>query len=67
MRKYVNGSWSSLPAKVSAMADHKKPLVQEYYETGKINKEKMRAVNAVQPQCPTCSARQGAKMANYSK
>ena len=55
----------STPTKM--VADHKKPLVQEYYETGTIDKKKMRSVDAVQPQCPTCSAKQGAEMSKYSK
>lgn len=49
------------------VADHKKPLVQEYYETGAINRTKMRSLDSVQPQCPTCSARQGAEMSRYSR
>jgi hypothetical protein len=55
----------STPTKM--VADHKKPLVKEYYETGTIDKKKMRSVDAVQPQCPTCSAKQGADMSRYSK
>lgn len=49
------------------VADHKKPLVKEYYETGKIDKDKMRDVESVQPQCTTCSAKQGAEMSQFSK
>ncbi|MDV7645026.1 RHS repeat domain-containing protein [Acinetobacter sp. PVC-6A] len=49
------------------VADHKKPLVKEYYETGTIDKTRMRDLNAVQPQCPTCSAKQGAEMSRYSR
>ncbi|RCW41262.1 hypothetical protein DFP97_1251, partial [Paenibacillus prosopidis] len=49
------------------VADHKKPLVEEYYETGTIDKKKMRDINSVQPQCTTCSARQGAEMSKFSK
>lgn len=49
------------------VADHKTPLVKEYYETGTIDKTKMRSLDAVQPQCPTCSARQGAEMSRYSR
>ena len=49
------------------VADHKKELVKEHYETGTIDKTKMRDVNSVQPQCPTCSAKQGAEMSKYSK
>jgi RHS repeat-associated protein len=49
------------------VADHKEPLVKEYYRTGTIDKEKMKSVDAVQPQCPTCSAKQGAEMSKFSK
>ncbi|AUX29367.1 uncharacterized protein SOCE836_014560 [Sorangium cellulosum] len=35
-------------------------------ETGMIDKTRMRSVDAVQAQCPTCSARQGADMSRYS-
>ncbi|MCS4308917.1 RHS repeat-associated protein [Rheinheimera pacifica] len=49
------------------VADHKTPLVKEYYETGTIDQAKMRSLDAVQPQCPACSARQGAEMSRYSK
>ncbi len=49
------------------VADHKTPLVQEHYETGTIDLENMRSLDAVQPQCPTCSAKQGADMSKYSK
>jgi hypothetical protein len=48
------------------VADHKNPLVKEHYETGSINKKNMRSVDAVQPQCATCSARQGGKLRKYS-
>jgi hypothetical protein len=49
------------------VADHKTPLVKEHYETGAIDTTRMRSVDAVQPQCPTCSARQGADMSRYSR
>jgi RHS repeat-associated protein len=49
------------------VADHKKPLVKEHYETGSIDRTRMRSKDAVQPQCPTCSAKQGADMSRYSK
>ncbi|KZN50868.1 hypothetical protein N476_14600 [Pseudoalteromonas luteoviolacea H33] len=49
------------------VADHKTPLVKEYYETGTINKPYMKSLDAVQPQCPTCSAKQGAEMSRYSR
>jgi RHS repeat-associated protein len=48
-------------------ADHKKPLVKEYYETGTIDKEKMRSLDAVQPQCQSCSGKQGAELKSYSQ
>ena len=49
------------------VADHKIPLVQEHYQTGTIDLNRMRSTNAVQPQCPTCSAQQEAAMSKYSK
>jgi hypothetical protein len=49
------------------VADHKTPLVKEHYETGTIDQARMRSVQAVQPQCPTCSARQGSQMSKYSR
>jgi RHS repeat-associated protein len=49
------------------IADHKKPLVKEHYETGKIDKKKMRDPDSVQPQCEKCSQQQGAEMSKYSK
>ena len=48
------------------VADHKIPLVVEHYSTGTINTQTMRAVQSVQPQCASCSARQGAQMSRYS-
>lgn len=48
------------------VADHKTPLVVEYYETGTINMTKMRDVNSVQPQCTTCSSKQGALLRSFS-
>ena len=49
------------------VADHKTPLVVEHFETGSIDLRDMRSLNAIQPQCPTCSARQGADMSRYSR
>ena len=49
------------------VADHKVPLVKEHYETGSIDKARMNKIDAVQPQCPTCSARQGAELSRYSR
>jgi hypothetical protein len=48
-------------------ANHIEPLVQQYYRTGTIDTAQMRSLNAVNAQCPTCSARQGGFMANFSK
>jgi hypothetical protein len=48
-------------------ANHIEPLVQQYYRTGAIDTTKMRSLDAVNAQCPTCSARQGGFMANFSK
>ena len=49
------------------VADHKKELVKEYYETGTIDKDRMRSKDAVQPQCEDCSRKQGKEMSDYSK
>lgn len=49
------------------VADHITPLVKEYYETGSVDLTFMRSLEAVQPQCPTCSARQGAELSRYSR
>jgi hypothetical protein len=49
------------------VADHITPLVMEWYETGGIDAEFMRSLEAVQPQCPACSAVQGAQMSQYSR
>lgn len=48
-------------------ADHKEPLVKEYYRAGTIDKTRMRDVDSVQPQCPTCSSRQGAELSRFSR
>jgi hypothetical protein len=48
-------------------ADHIDPLVKEYYRNGTIDLQKMRSLNAVQPQCPTCSARQGGGLSQFSQ
>lgn len=51
----------------SQVADHITPLVQEWYETGQINTEFMHSLEAVQPQCPACSALQGGQLSWYSR
>jgi hypothetical protein len=49
------------------VAGHRKALVEEYYETGTINKARMRSLEAVQSECPTCSAREGGLMSQFSR
>jgi RHS repeat-associated protein len=49
------------------VAGHKKALVEEYYETGAIDKARMRSVDSIQAECPSCSAREGADMSRYSR
>ncbi len=49
------------------VADHIDPLVKEYYRTGSIDLERMRSIEAVQPQCPTCSASQGGTLSWFSR
>jgi RHS repeat-associated protein len=49
------------------VADHKDPLVVQHYREGKVNVEQQRQVDAVQPHCQTCSARQGGMLSNFSR
>ncbi len=49
------------------VAGHKTALVVEHYETGTIDKARMRSITAIQPECPTCSAKEGGLMAQFSK
>lgn len=46
-------------------AGHKKALAEEYYETGKIDLIKMTDNNSIQPECPTCSNREGRQMQKW--
>jgi RHS repeat-associated protein len=48
-------------------ADHKEPLVKEYYRTGTIDINRMRRLDSVQSQCPGCSNRQGGELSQLSK
>ncbi len=48
------------------IADHKEPLVKEYYRTGTIDQKNMKSLDAVQPQCPECSSRQGGFLRGFS-
>jgi len=45
---------------------NKKALVEEHYETGTIDKAKMKSVESVNAHCASCSAKQGAAMKQYS-
>jgi len=47
------------------VADHKKALAVQHYETGKVNVENQSKVKAVQPHCPNCSAKQGGFLAGF--
>jgi hypothetical protein len=47
-------------------AGHKEALVKEYYRTGTIDKGRMRSLDAVRPECPTCSNREGSVLRLYS-
>lgn len=73
MREYVNEKGKEIGCTTCGkksekyIADHKTPLVEEYYNTGSIDKNKMKSKDSVQPQCPECSAKQGAEMSKYSK
>ena len=48
-------------------ANHKTPLVKEYYQTGTIDKTRMRSVGAVDGHCPSCSSATGGRLSHYSK
>jgi hypothetical protein len=49
------------------VAGHRRALVREHYETGTIDRARMRALDAVQPECPACSTRDGAALSRYSQ
>lgn len=68
-RQFVQGKNCVTCGKQSdkMVADHNPPLVQEYYETGMINIEKMKSLDAIRPQCLGCSRIQGGTMSSYSK
>ena len=48
------------------VAGHKTALVVEYYKTGTIDLQRARSLGAVRAECPTCSAREGGRLATYS-
>ncbi|MDO3579464.1 hypothetical protein Q3O87_25275, partial [Ralstonia pseudosolanacearum] len=49
------------------VADHKVPLVVQYYQEGSVNVPAQSSVDAVQPHCPTCSATQGGQLGAFGK
>ncbi len=49
------------------IANHIKPLVQEWYETGSIDLKKMKSTESVNSHCQTCSGKQAGEMSAYSK
>jgi RHS repeat-associated protein len=49
------------------IANHRTPLVQEYYRTGQVDLSRARSLEAVGPHCGTCSAREGAEMSRFSR
>ncbi|BCJ52810.1 hypothetical protein Asp14428_42850 [Actinoplanes sp. NBRC 14428] len=49
------------------IADHKVPLVVEWYQNFRINLTRARSVEAVQPQCKPCSDAQGGQMSAYGQ
>ena len=49
------------------VADHKDPLVVEHYRTGSNDLSRQTSVDAVQPHCPTCSARQGGQLGAFGR
>lgn len=48
-------------------AGHKTALVREHYQTGSIDRTRMRSTESVQPECIKCSAQEGAEMSRYSR
>jgi RHS repeat-associated protein len=48
-------------------ADHKTALVREHYLTGRVDRVRMRSLDAVQSQCSTCSGRQGAELGRWGR
>jgi hypothetical protein len=67
-RKSVQGSPCVDCGKTAAVqrADHKDPLVVQYYRDGSIDLEKAKSLDAVQAQCPDCSNKQGGTLSAFS-
>jgi hypothetical protein len=68
-RVYVQGKACVTCGKnaVRMNADHRIPLVKEHYSTGSINLQRMRSIEAIQPQCPACSNIQGGQLRSYGQ
>ncbi|WP_455711368.1 polymorphic toxin-type HINT domain-containing protein [Streptomyces gardneri] len=49
------------------VADHKVPLVVEWFNRFKINMTRARSVDAVQPQCRACSGAQGGRFSHLAR
>jgi RHS repeat-associated protein len=49
------------------VADHKDPLVVQYYREGSVNVTQQTQISAVQPHCPTCSSRQGGQLGQFGR
>jgi filamentous hemagglutinin len=49
------------------VANHINPLVVQYYTQGYLNPEEYTSLEAVGPQCPSCSAAQGGVLSNWSQ
>jgi hypothetical protein len=58
---------SNCGANGKMVADHIVPLMKEFYETRMIDIQKMKNIKSIQPQCISCSNRQGAYLSNISK
>jgi RHS repeat-associated protein len=49
------------------VANHINPLVVQYYTQGSLNQGEYTSLEAVGPQCPSCSASQGGVLSNWSQ
>jgi RHS repeat-associated protein len=68
-REAVQGKPCVDCGKVTAkqVADHKDPLVVQHYREGTVGTAAQSAVDAVQPHCPACSAKQGGFLSAFSR
>ncbi|MBX3475139.1 MAG: VCBS repeat-containing protein [Planctomycetes bacterium] len=67
-RQSVQGQpcWECGSVSRTMIADHRNPLVVEWYETGTIDLAAMRSLDAVRAHCPKCSPGQGGRLRRYS-